>query len=74
MGRPIPAFLDEVAQFLDETLLPDLWNDRYYYDECVLRSDYDDERLKLRNVSFCERSPEGDVRRVKTPSRTERFD
>lgn len=64
MGRPIPAFLDEVAEFLDETLLPELYDDYRYYDECVVRSNYDDERLNVRNVSFCELSGEEDVRRV----------
>lgn len=64
MGRPIPSFLDEVADFLDEELLPELYNDSYYYDRCVLRTNYDEQRLKLREISFCERNVDGDVRRV----------
>jgi len=64
MGRPIPSFLGEVADFLDEELLPELYNDSYYYDRCVLRTNYDEQRLKLRKLSFCERDANGDVRRV----------
>lgn len=64
MGRPIASFLDEVADFLDEELLPELYNRSYYYDNCVLRTNYDEQRLKLRDISFCDRNADGDVCRV----------
>ena len=64
MGRPVAAFLDEVDDFLNREYLPEAYTDVSYFDQAEIRVNYDEERLKIRGLSFCERNPDDHIQRV----------
>lgn len=64
MRRPVEAFLDEVIEYLNTEVVPELYSERYYFDECEVRPRYNEESIVLRNLSFSEKNSEGHLQRV----------
>ena len=64
MPRPIRAFLDEVVEFLNDDILDQTYNEERYFDDCVVRVDYDREVVKVARLCFCRRNAEGEFERV----------
>jgi len=62
--RPIRAFLDEVVEFLNDEVLEETYNEERYFDECVVRVDYDREVVKVTRLCFCRKNSNGEMERV----------
>lgn len=64
MSRPVSTFLNDVVQFLEEEILPDAHTDARYFDNCVTRVDIDNERVSIRDLSYCLKNQDGQIVRV----------
>lgn len=64
MNRPITAFLSDVVDFLERTVLPEPHDRHRYFDNCVARADDQNETVKVKRLSFCRKRSDGDLVRV----------
>lgn len=64
MSKPTAAFLSDVVDFLEETVLPEPYDERRYFDNCVARADDRSETVKVKRLSFCRKNSDGDLLRV----------
>ncbi|WP_276256471.1 hypothetical protein [Halomontanus rarus] len=64
MSRPIIVFLDEVDEFFNNEVLPDAYTETGYFDNCETRVELDTECVKIRFLSYCEKTGDGDIQRV----------
>lgn len=64
MTKTITAFLSDVVSFLESEVLPEPYDSCRYFDNCVARANDQSEVVKIKNLSFCKRTTNGDVTRV----------
>lgn len=64
MSRTTTAFLSDVVNFLEKSVLPEPYDTHRYFDNCVARVDDQSEMVKVKELSFCRKTPEGTLVRV----------